>query len=130
METQVCQYDSPTMVDRAIKVERDEDENSDSDVPCVSTVPIPADKNTGSYYYPSQAVVSPRTPVYTTVGKMAQKRKTIQALAHVSFEEKCSPTPADLTVHKRPGTSHRIEIDFAIFDHLYLLFSFVRLVET
>ena len=73
------------MVDRPIKVERDEDDNSDTDVPCVSTVPIPADKNTGSYYYPSQAMVSPRTPAYTTIGKMAQKRKTVQALAHAAL---------------------------------------------
>ena len=88
METQVYQCDPPTMVDRPIKIERDDDmdacEKSDSDIPCVSTVPIPADKNTGSYYYPSQAVVSPRTPVFTTVSKMAQKRKTVQALAQVS----------------------------------------------
>ncbi len=90
METQVCQYDPPTMADRPIiKIERNEDDDrdNDTDIPCVSTVPIPADKNTGSYYYPSQAVVAPRTPMYTTVSKMAQKRKTVQALAHVSFEE-------------------------------------------
>lgn len=77
------------MADRRIKIERDEDddescENSETDIPCISTVPFSADKNTGSYYYPSQAVVVPRTPVYTTVGKMAQKRKTVQALAQVS----------------------------------------------
>ena len=38
--------------------------------------------------------------------------------------------PADLTVSKRPGTSYRIEIHFAVFNHLYLLFSVVKLVET
>ncbi len=27
---------------------------------------------------------------------------------------------ADLTVRKRPGTSNRIEIHFAVFNHLYL----------
>ena len=37
---------------------------------------------------------------------------------------------ADLTVSKRPGTSDRIEIHFAIFIRLYLLFSFMKLVET
>lgn len=91
MELQVCHYEPPTMVDRPIKIEREEDddscENSETEIPCVSTVPLPADKNTGSYYYPSQAVVAPRTPMYTTVGKMAQKRKTVQALVQVSFEE-------------------------------------------
>ena len=38
--------------------------------------------------------------------------------------------PADLTVSKRPGTSYRIEIHFAVFSGLYLLFSFIKLVET
>ena len=37
---------------------------------------------------------------------------------------------AGLTVSKRPGNSHQIEIHFAVFNHLYLLFSFVKLVET
>lgn len=77
------------MVDRPIKIEREEDddscENSETEIPCVSTVPLPADKNTGSYYYPSQAVVAPRTPMYTTVGKMAQKRKTVQALVQAAL---------------------------------------------
>ena len=39
-------------------------------------------------------------------------------------------TLADLTVGKRPGTSYQIEIHFAVVNHLYLLFSFVKLVET
>ena len=30
---------------------------------------------------------------------------------------------------KRPGTSYRIEIHFAIFNHLYLLFSSMKLIE-
>ena len=38
--------------------------------------------------------------------------------------------PADLTMSKRPGTSYRIKIHFAVFKHLYLLFSFMKLVET
>ncbi len=38
--------------------------------------------------------------------------------------------PADLTVSKRPGTSNRIEIHFAVFNHLYLCFSFMTLAET
>ena len=38
--------------------------------------------------------------------------------------------PADLTVSKRPGTSYRIKIHFAVFNHLHLLFSFMKLVET
>ena len=37
---------------------------------------------------------------------------------------------ADLTVSKRPGTSYQIEIHFAVVNHLYRLFSFVKLVET
>ena len=37
---------------------------------------------------------------------------------------------ADLTVSKRPGTCYQIEIHFAVVNHLYLLFSFVKLVET
>ena len=37
---------------------------------------------------------------------------------------------ADVTVSKRPGTSYRIEIHFAVFNRLYLLFSFIKLVET
>ena len=37
---------------------------------------------------------------------------------------------ADLTVSKRPGTGNQIEIHFAVVNHLYLLFSFVKLVET
>ena len=39
-------------------------------------------------------------------------------------------TLADLTVSKRPGTSNRIEIHFAVFNHLYLCFSFMKLAET
>ena len=38
--------------------------------------------------------------------------------------------PADLTVSKRPGTRYRIKIHFAVFNHLYLLFSFMKLIET
>ena len=37
--------------------------------------------------------------------------------------------PADLTVSKRPGTSSRIEIHFAVFNRLFLLFCFIKLVE-
>ena len=37
---------------------------------------------------------------------------------------------ADLTVSKKPGTSNRIEIHFAVFNHLYLCFSFMKLAET
>ena len=37
---------------------------------------------------------------------------------------------ADLTVSKRPGTSYQIEIRFAVVNHLYLLFSFVKVFET
>ena len=37
--------------------------------------------------------------------------------------------PADLTVSKRPGTSSRIEIHFAVFNRLYLLFCFIKRVE-
>ena len=37
---------------------------------------------------------------------------------------------AHLTVSKRPGISNQIEIHFAGVNHLYLLFSFVKLVET
>ena len=37
---------------------------------------------------------------------------------------------ADLTVGKKPGTSNRIEIHFAVFNHLYLCFSFMKLAET
>ena len=36
----------------------------------------------------------------------------------------------DLTLSKRFGTSYQIEIHFAVFNHLYLLFSFMKLVET
>ena len=39
----------------------------------------------------------------------------------------CINNPADLTVSKRPGTSFRIEIHFAVFNRLYLLFSFIKL---
>ena len=37
---------------------------------------------------------------------------------------------ADLTVSRKPGTSYQIEIHLAVVNHLYLLFSFVNLVET
>ena len=37
---------------------------------------------------------------------------------------------AVLTVSKRLGTSYQIETWFAVVNHLYLLFSFVKLVET
>ena len=47
------------------------------------------------------------------------------------FEDgKLGYDPAYLTVCKRPGTSYQIEIRFAVVNHLYLLFSFVKLVET
>ena len=43
----------------------------------------------------------------------------------------CNNNPADLTVSKRPGTSYRIKIHFAVFNHLkYLSFSFMKLVGT
>ena len=38
-------------------------------------------------------------------------------------------TLADLTVSERPGTSYQIEIHFAVVNYLYILFSFVKLVE-
>ena len=38
--------------------------------------------------------------------------------------------PADLTVSKRPETSYRVKIHFAVFNHLDLLFSFIKPVET
>ena len=52
--------------------------------------------------------------------------------AHFVFSDHLNNNnnPADLTVSKRPGTSYRIQIHFAVFNHLYLLFSFVKLVET
>ena len=37
---------------------------------------------------------------------------------------------ADLTVGRKPGTSYQIEILFADVNRLYLLFSFVKCVET
>ena len=37
---------------------------------------------------------------------------------------------ADVTVSKRPGTSYQIKIHFASFNHLYLLFPSMKLVET
>ena len=37
---------------------------------------------------------------------------------------------ADLTVSKRPGTSYQIEIHFAVINHSYILFSFMKLVKT
>ena len=37
---------------------------------------------------------------------------------------------ADLTVSERPGTSYRIEIRFLVLNYLYLLFFFMKLVET
>ena len=42
----------------------------------------------------------------------------------------CLKGLGDLTVSERPGTSYQIEIHFAVVNHLYLLFSFVKLVET
>ena len=39
-------------------------------------------------------------------------------------------TLADLTVSKRPETSNQTEIHFSVVNHLCLLFSFVKLVET
>ena len=42
----------------------------------------------------------------------------------------CNSHPADLTVSKRPGTSYGIKIHFAVFNHLYFLFFFMKLVET
>ena len=35
-----------------------------------------------------------------------------------------------VTASTRPGTSYHIEIHFAVVNHLYLLFSFLNLVET
>ena len=45
------------------------------------------------------------------------------------LETQCN-IPANLTVSKRPGTSYRIIIHFAVFNHLYFVFSFMKLVET
>ena len=50
--------------------------------------------------------------------------------SHVYFFDVRYHLLADLTVSKRPGTSDQIEIHFAIFIRLYLLFSFMKLVET
>ena len=38
--------------------------------------------------------------------------------------------PADLTVSKGSGTRYRIEIHSAVLNHVYLLISFMKLVET
>ena len=48
---------------------------------------------------------------------------------HAEFTH-CFEHLADLTVSKRPGTCYQLEIHFAVFNHLYLLFSFVNLVDT
>ena len=53
-----------------------------------------------------------------------------QRTKHITCWQKKLHFPADLTVSKRPGTIHRIEIHFGVFNHLYLLFSFMKLVET
>ena len=37
---------------------------------------------------------------------------------------------ADLTVSERPGTSFQIEIHFTVLNRLYILFSFMKFVET
>ena len=36
----------------------------------------------------------------------------------------------NLTVSKRPGTRYQIEIHFDVFNRSYILFSFMKLVET
>ena len=51
-------------------------------------------------------------------------------LYRLTFDSCRTTYPADLTVSKRPGTSYQIEIHFAVVNHLYLLFAFVKLVET
>ena len=48
------------------------------------------------------------------------------------FLKKLLREPTDLTVSKRPGTSttYRIEIFAFVFIRFYLVFSFMKLVET
>ena len=65
-------------------------------------------------------------------GKDTNELDTLTVKALVSVRMRTVPLsyPADLTVSKRPGTSSRIEIHFAVFNRLYLLFSFMKLVRT
>ena len=66
-------------------------------------------------------------------GKHGEARgQEIALLQKLHFKTRVLLTsnPADRTVSKRPGTSNRIEIHFAVFNHLYLCFSFIKLAET
>ena len=70
-----------------------------------------------------------------TSGEMANCDKLCTNLACTICTEKYRTSVryfslADLTVSKRPGTSNRIEIHFAVFNHLYLCFSSMKLVKT
>ena len=54
----------------------------------------------------------------------------VTSVLNITTEGMSIPLYSDLTVSKRPGTSHQKEIHFAVVNHLHLLFSFVKLVVT
>ena len=59
------------------------------------------------------------------------KRSRVKRLRQSFFTTRFIRLPADLTVSKRPEISYQIEIHLAVVNHVkYLLFSFVKLVET
>ena len=72
----------------------------------------------------------------TSPKNMAAKKNTLRFCSR-SYVSVCKYSVvgrkqqlADLTVSKRPGTINRIEIHFAVFNHLNLCFSFMKLAET
>ena len=78
---------------------------------------------------------------HRTVGHALTQGSANPALNNWNQEDKsmlCKPKKAcainilsaNLTVSKRPGTSYRMKIHFAVFNHLYLLFPSMKLVET
>ena len=65
------------------------------------------------------------TVIYRYVLREGTYRSLIQIPILVKFVIRWKGNiyiPADLTVSKRPGTSYRIKIPFAVFNHLYFYF--------
>ena len=63
-------------------------------------------------------------------GRILPIQKTLHLFSTVHFLMKMKKNdsiwsicnPSDLTVSKRPGTTYRIEIRFAVFNHLYIFY--------
>ena len=69
--------------------------------------------------------------INTTMNQCFRKLQSLKACQlYLAYTTLGVINLADVTVSKRFGTSYQIEIHFTVVNHLYLLFSFVKLAGT